>query len=179
MHNINTKPSRIMIFGRPGSGKSTFAHTLHLISKLPLHHLDKHYFISNWIERDKQEFLNIQQSFVNSKKWIIDGNSIQSLEIRYAKADLVLYINFPKWICIYRILKRILFPNTEIDDRADNCKDRISWKLLEYSWTFDQRVTKFLAYLREQYSEVKFIEITNSSMLQKLEDSLRKQYDRN
>lgn len=179
MFNTKKRPNRIMIFGRPGSGKSTFAHAIHCILKLPLHHLDKYYFINNWVERDTQEFLDIQQSLVSSKKWIIDGNSIKTLEIRYAKADLVLYINFPRWICIYRILKRILFPNTEIDDRADNCKDRISWKLLKYSWTFDKRIKGPLMHLHKQYPEVKFVEITNLSMLKKIENSLRKQHARN
>ena len=64
-----------MIFGRPGSGKSTFAHDLHKITGLPLHHLDKHFFTRNWVERDKQEFLDIQQSIVDTDSWIIDGNT--------------------------------------------------------------------------------------------------------
>lgn len=168
-----------MIFGRPGSGKSTFAKYLHEITKLPLCHLDKHYFSNNWVEREKQEFVDIQQSFVNKKKWIIDGNSIKSLEMRYSKADLALYINFPRWICIYRILKRIFFPNTNIDDRAAGCTDRLSWKLLEYSWAFDKRTQKPLTYLQEKYPGVYFIEITNSAMLKKITHLLGKLYDQN
>jgi adenylate kinase family enzyme len=35
---------RIMIFGRPGSGKSTFATWLSRALNLPLHHLDKHFY---------------------------------------------------------------------------------------------------------------------------------------
>jgi|694.fasta_scaffold23898_6 adenylate kinase family enzyme len=165
---MKISPSRIMIFGRPGSGKSTFAHDLHKITGLPLHHLDKHFFTRNWVERDKQEFLDIQQSIVDTDSWIIDGNSIKSLEMRYAKADLVLCLNFPRWICLYRVLKRILFPNTKINDRAEGCKDSLSWKLLEYMWTFDQRVEKPIAYLRKKYPNIKFEKITNDRTLRKV-----------
>ena len=96
-----------MIFGRSGSGKSTFAHDLHKITGLPLYHLDKYFFTRNWVERDKQEFLDIQQSIVDTHFWIIDGNSIKSLEMRYRRADLVLYLNFPRWLCYIRVFKRI------------------------------------------------------------------------
>jgi adenylate kinase family enzyme len=171
---MENKPSRIMLFGRPGSGKSTFANALHKITGLPLHHLDKYYFVENWVERDRQEFLDIQQSIVDTDSWIIDGNSIKSLEMRYAKADLVLYVNFPRWICLYRILKRILFPNTKINDRAEGCRDSLSWKLLEYTWTFDQRVEKSIEYLCKKYPDIKFVKIRNDRILQNLKLSFVK-----
>jgi adenylate kinase family enzyme len=103
-----------MIFGRPGGGKSTFAVWLSDALQLPLHHLDKHFFTANWIERDYNEFLSIQKNIVTGKTWIIDGNSIHSLETRWSHADLVLYFNYPKWICYWRILKRFLYPNCNI-----------------------------------------------------------------
>jgi len=156
-----------MIFGRPGSGKSTLALTLHKITKLSLHHLDKYFFVNNWTERDTQEFLDIQESLVKRTKWIIDGNSIKSLEIRYSRADLVLFLNYPRWICYYRALKRIFSKNLEIDDRAEECTEKVSWKLLKYMWSFDQRVEKPIAYLREKYPEVKFIEIKKDQELHK------------
>jgi len=150
-----------MIFGRPGSGKSTFTNVLHKTTGLPLHHLDKHFFTKNWIERDTQEFLKIQQSIVDTNSWIIDGNSIKSLEMRYSRADLVLYLNFPRWLCYIRVFKRIFDKNIAIDDRAEGCRDSASWKLLEYMWTFDQRVAKPITYLREKYPDAPFVKISN------------------
>lgn len=37
---------KICIFGRPGSGKSTFALQLHKKLNLPLYHLDKYFYKS-------------------------------------------------------------------------------------------------------------------------------------
>ncbi len=158
-----------MIFGRPGSGKSTFSHKLHKQTNLPLHHLDKHFFIKNWQERDKQEFLDIQQSIVGQNAWIIDGNSIKSLEMRFCRAEFVLHFNYPRWICYARVFKRIFSKNAEIDDRAEGCREGVSSKLLQYIWTYQQRVEASIAYLKEKYPEVNFAEITSDQELQKFD----------
>ena len=163
---------RIMIFGRPGSGKSTFASWLSKILPLPLHHLDKHFYIENWVERDYNEFLQIQQDIVNSESWIVDGNSTRSLEMRWAKADLVLYFNFPKIICFFRILKRFLRPNTSFDDRASGCIEAIKWPLLKYMWGFEERVVKDVKIFKERYPNAVFKEIKNDGDLNKLKNEL-------
>lgn len=59
-------PKRIMIFGIPGSGKSTFALKLSRLLNLPLFHLDKYFFVSGWEERNYEEFLQIQQGLYRS-----------------------------------------------------------------------------------------------------------------
>ena len=46
-----------MIFGRPGSGKSTFANQLGKKLKLLVYPLDKYFYVRNWVERDKQDSL--------------------------------------------------------------------------------------------------------------------------
>lgn len=52
--------NKIMVFGLPGSGKSTFATKLAQSLNLPIYHLDRHFYVENWVERDYQEFLEIQ-----------------------------------------------------------------------------------------------------------------------
>ncbi|WP_202943300.1 P-loop NTPase family protein [Candidatus Amoebophilus asiaticus] len=70
---MDKRSTRIMIFGRPGSDKPTFALTLHQATGIPLYHLDKYFYTINWVERDYAEFLTIQQSLIDTKSWIIDG----------------------------------------------------------------------------------------------------------
>ncbi|OYZ36510.1 MAG: DNA topology modulation protein [Alphaproteobacteria bacterium 16-39-46] len=163
-----------MIFGRPGSGKSTFALKLHKATKLPLHHLDKHFFEENWIERDYQEFLNIQQALVDQEAWIIDGNSLKSLEMRYGRADTALYFNFPIGQCYWRVFKRLFDKNPEIDDRAEGCRETVKMDLLRYIWRVPKRVALYLDFLRETYPNVRFIEIKSKRDLKKLEQEFLK-----
>ena len=156
---------RVAIFGRPGSGKSTFALDLKDQTGFPLHHLDKYFYIKNWIKRDHGEFLKIQKGFVDENKWIIDGNSLKSLEMRYAKADLILYFNYPKWICYWRIMKRLFSKDSKIQDRALGCKEQITFKFLAYIWTFEKRVEIQLKTLKEKYPLKKIIEINSGKDL--------------
>lgn len=169
---MGKKYKRIMIFGRPGGGKSTFALKLHRLSKIPLHHLDRHFYEANWIERDYQEFLKAQQSIVDSPSWIIDGNSTKSLEMRYSKADLVLYFNFPRLVCYWRILRRLFDKDPNIEDRAYGCKETIRISLLRYMWTFEGRVARQLVELRKKYPRVEFVEIRSYESLRKLTERL-------
>jgi len=57
------------------------------------------------VERENTEFTRIQQSIVDSDSWIIDGNGISSLETKSPRADMVLYFNYPWYICLFRLLK--------------------------------------------------------------------------
>jgi len=166
-------PKRIIIFGRPGAGKSTFAIKLHRATGIPLHHLDKHFYEADWKERDYNEFISIQQKFVSEDSWIIDGNNTKSLEMRYARANLVLYFNYPRGLCYWRIFKR-LFMKSVIDDRAEGCKETVRWSLLKYIWSFERRVAEPIERLKKCYPEVKFIEVNSDEGLLELYDILEK-----
>lgn len=157
---------RIMVFGRPGSGKSTFSDELSKALNLPLHHLDKHFYEENWAKRDYSEFLEIQQNIVNSQSWVIDGNCTKSFEMRWAKSDLVLYFNFPKPICYFRVFKRFFKPNA-FDDRAFGCFETIQMSLLKYMWSFEKRVKNQVVTFQGEYSAI-FKEIKNDHELKEL-----------
>ncbi|WP_419418753.1 DNA topology modulation protein [Legionella sp. D16C41] len=158
-------PHRIMIMGRSGSGKSTFAYQLHQHTKIPLYHLDKYFFTDYWVERNYQEFLSIQQSLVNQEQWIIDGNSTKSFEMRYQRATMCVYFNYPRYRCYWRALKRFFCKDRRIDDRAPNCPEKLSWSLLKYMWGFENRVQALLIYLKENYPQTYFVEIRSDKEL--------------
>lgn len=154
--------NRIAIIGRPGSGKSTFAVELFKRLRLPVFHLDKIFFTDHWKERNQEEFLRLQQEWIDHPRWIIDGNSLKSLEMRYKTADHIFVFLLPKWRCVWRIIKRrIQHKNPSIDDRANNCPEKISWKLLYYTWSFEDRLFPILKELHEKYPQTKLTFITS------------------
>lgn len=169
----NNRYSRIVIFGKSGSGKSTFAYKLHKTTQLPVHYLDRYFFTTNWVERDYQQFLALYQSLVRQERWIIDGNVIKSLEMRYQRAELCIYFNYPRWRCLGGIIKRYFFKDRQIKDRAEGCSETIRWKLISYIWTFNKRTNAQIEQLKKSYPSVTFIEIKNSNDLKKLEKQLR------
>lgn len=157
--------NRIMIFGRPGSGKSTFAFQIHKKTNLPLYHLDKYFYTHNWVERNYKEFLSLQQELVDQDQWIIDGNCTKSFLMRWQRADIVIYFHYPRMLCYWRVVKRLFFKDQVIDDRAVGCKEKVSWRLLTYMWSFNNRVKIRINTLKQIFPETSFIEIRNDQEL--------------
>ena len=150
---------RIVIFGRPGSGKSTFAVNLGAKTGTPVYHLDKYFFDDHWRERNTEDFMRDQHEIVSKESWIIDGNSLRSLDIRYAKADAVIYFYLPFYLCLFRTFKRFFIKDVRIDDRAENCHEKVSWKLVKYMRSFEERAQKELMVLRKKYPKIRFYEV--------------------
>ena len=160
-----SQAQRIVIIGKPGCGKSTFALSLSKRVKLPLLHLDKIFFVENWAYRNYSDFLDEQQSWIDQDNWIIDGNSIQSLWRRYSRATMVIYFNYPRWLCYARIFKRFFSHDPEIDDMPNGCTKNISWKLLTYLWGYENRINPVLEWLKECEPDVPFYEIRSDDEL--------------
>lgn len=125
---------RIMIIGSPGSGKSTLARKLSQDLKLPLIHLDK----LNWID-DKETvseeiFLERLNKAVAGKSWIIDGNYGSSMALRLKRAELVIWLQVPRFICLYRIFKRFLL--SLLQKNPSGNPRRIDWDFVCFVWNF-------------------------------------------
>jgi adenylate kinase family enzyme len=156
---------KIMIFGRPGSGKSTFAVQLAQGLGIPVYHIDKIFFEQAWIKRERSEFLALKQEWIDKECWIIDGNAISVLESRFSKADVALYFNFPWYICLYRIVKRLWSRDKRIDDRAPNSPERITWDLIKYMLNFRAKYNTSIENLAQKFPKVMFREIRNAQDL--------------
>jgi len=159
---------RIMIFGRPGSGKSTFASKLARASGYPLHHIDKLFFLPGWGMRSFDELESILQPIVAGDEWIIDGNVLDCLESRYARAELALYFHYPRYRCYWRILKRFFYKDPQIDDRAPECPETLWLKLLRFIWFFESLAAPHIERLRVKYPQVRLVEVTSDADLQRV-----------
>ena len=130
---------KIAIIGSCGAGKSTLARSLGAKLNLPIIHLDAYYWKSGWQETEPDRWLKVQQELMKGDRWIIDGNYGGTMNIRLAAADTVIWLDFNRYICLNRILKRNLqyFGRTR-PDLAANCPERLNWEFLVYVWNFPQ-----------------------------------------
>lgn len=124
---------KIAIIGYSGSGKSTLAKELSKYYKAPVLFLDTINFLPNWIERDRDEGRLIVCDFMKNDSWVIDGNYSDFFQKeRLEQADKIIFLNFPRRICIYRALKRYFkYKNTTREDMAKGCIEKID---LEFIW---------------------------------------------
>jgi adenylate kinase family enzyme len=132
---------KILIIGSSGAGKSTFARRLHRAIGLPLIHLDRLYWKPNWVETtDKSEWKRTIENALRGDAWILDGNYSGTLEMRLEKCDAVIFLDLPRLLCIYRILKRVaLYKKGSRPDMADGCDERFDWEFVKIVWNYPTR----------------------------------------
>jgi len=124
---------RVMIVGPCGAGKSTLARKIHQLTGLDLVSLDQYYFKPNWVETPPDEWASKVKELASRPSWVIDGNYGGTMDLRIKKADTIIFLDYPTWKCLFRVLKRTtLFYNKKRPDMAEGCKERFSFSFLHY-----------------------------------------------
>ncbi len=136
---------KVMVLGCCGAGKSTFARQLHSITELELVHLDQYYWKANWQETPKHEWENIVQHLAQKSHWIIDGNYSSTIDIRIQEADTIIYLDYPTWKCLWRVLRRIYkYRGIVRPDMPQGCNERFDWEFIHYVATFNLTRRKYI-----------------------------------
>ena len=98
---------RVLVIGHPGAGKSTLAARLGELTGLPVIHLDKEFWREGWVQMPRSEWKGKTERLVQGDEWIIDGSYDHTLEIRLARADTVIFLDFSRYLCLWRVCKRV------------------------------------------------------------------------
>ncbi len=164
---------RIAIIGLPGSGKSTFAMELGDILHLPVHHLDNYCFV-NGVKADPQDLIANQQKLVDQESWIIEGCSIKTLEMRLRRADMVVYLDFPRLLCVWRVFKRLFMLDHDLS--KSGCATLVNWELLKYIWNFKKEKSERIEALRAQYPKLDFYVLKSAKELDQFVQNIKVSY---
>jgi adenylate kinase family enzyme len=97
---------RVVVTGLAGAGKSTFSRALSEKAGLPVIHLDLHFWKPGWVEPSDAEWRETQRVLLAGDEWIADGNYHATLELRLERADTVVFLDTPWWVCARRALVR-------------------------------------------------------------------------
>jgi adenylate kinase family enzyme len=136
----STTMKRILVIGSGGSGKSTLAVRLGRLLKIEVVHLDSIYWHPGWVETPKVEWKRTVEKLVEHPEWVIDGNYSGTLETRLEACDTVVFLDFPRLKCLWRVIKRMaLFRNSIRPDMARGCPERLDLRFLLWVWTYSTR----------------------------------------
>lgn len=146
---------RVLIIGCSGSGKSTLAIQLGELLNLPVIHLDAHYWNAGWIETPWFEWDMKVIELIKGDSWIIDGNYARTLPLRIERADTVIFLDFPRYLCLYRIYKRIAqsYGRTR-PDMAEGCREQFDREFTMWVWRFRRDIRPKIIDILEQFPDV-------------------------
>ncbi|MEH2257160.1 AAA family ATPase [Nostoc sp.] len=124
---------KILIIGSGGAGKSTLARELGTILSLEVIHLDAWYWNPGWVETPKTEWQSIIQDLTLRESWIMDGNYGGTLDVRLSVADTVIFLDFPRILCLSRVIKRrFTYAGQSRPDMALDCPESPSITFQDY-----------------------------------------------
>ncbi|NUB46057.1 AAA family ATPase [Fertoebacter nigrum] len=99
---------RVMIVGQPGSGKSTLARALGARTGLPVVHMDHIHWQPGWVERTAAQKDRLCAEVEAREEWIFEGGHSRSYANRVARADLLIWVDVPVALRLWRVTRRTL-----------------------------------------------------------------------
>jgi adenylate kinase family enzyme len=128
---------RILVIGMAGAGKSTFARSLSAKTGLPVIHLDVHYWKPGWVKPSENEWREKQGRLLAGDAWIADGNYYETLDVQLERAETVVFLDTPWWICAGRAFARGL--RKPVGEMPEGCEDSVGRRLRD-EWGIVGRV---------------------------------------
>jgi adenylate kinase family enzyme len=132
---------RVVILGCSGVGKSTFARRLGARIGAPVVHLDALFWRPGWKEPENEAFRAAVAAAIVGDAWITDGNYVgRTFDLRLPRADTVIFLEQPRWLCVFRILWRWVtnFGHSR-PDMAEGCFEQFDWTFFLWVWNFERQ----------------------------------------
>ncbi len=126
---------RIWITGSAGAGKTTLANRLGKHLGIEITHRDAISWYGNWQMRCEEKQIEMVQEMTKKRQWIFDSNrfSASKLDGRYATCDTIIALEFNRFLCLLRVLKRY-YQNkgTVRADLVDECYETVDFEIIKY-----------------------------------------------
>jgi adenylate kinase family enzyme len=139
-----------MIVGQPGSGKSSLARSMALRSGLPVIHIDKIHWRPGWVERGREEKTRLCRDAEAGDRWIFEGGHSATWDSRVARADLLIWIDRPLMLRLWRVLRRTLTGlGRTRPDLPEDCPEQLRRlpEFIRFIWSTRQTARARLARL--------------------------------
>jgi len=130
---------RVVVTGMAGAGKSTFSRALSAKTGLPVIHLDVHFWKPGWVEPSEDEWREKQRGLLTSDEWIVDGNYHATLDLRLERADTVVFLDTPWWVCAGRAFVRGI-RKRPVGVQLPNGCDESALRRLREEWSLVWRI---------------------------------------
>jgi len=162
--------------GSSGSGKSTLARQLGEITNIPAFYMDGLRFTSNRAEIPKDEFRAKQTEIVAKESWIFEGNSLGTMAQRMDRADTVVFIDYNRFFCIYRVIKRrVQIKKKPRLEMPYDWTDKVEWEFIKWIWNYPKR-TRPKIIEAMHIAEVQFFHLKTRKQVREFVEMMREMH---
>ncbi|HSA56678.1 MAG TPA: hypothetical protein VLE53_13295 [Gemmatimonadaceae bacterium] len=131
---------RVLVIGSGGAGKTTLARRIAAATGLPLIHLDALYWHPGWRATPNDEWDRVITGLCAREAWVMDGNYGRTLPVRLAACDTVVFLDTPRWRCLWRVIRRRMqYALRQRPDLPAGCRDRLTWEFVQWVWSYPKR----------------------------------------
>lgn len=99
---------RILVYGVTGSGKTTLARLIGERTGLPWHSVDDLTWEPGWVQVPDEVQRRRIEVICDGPEWILDTAYASWREIPLSKAELIVALDYPRWLSLSRLVKRCL-----------------------------------------------------------------------
>ncbi|WP_231881681.1 P-loop NTPase family protein [Deinococcus puniceus] len=97
---------RILVIGTTGSGKTTLARAIAGRLALPHGEQDAWNHQPGWQAAPTEHFRAQVAAFTSQNAWVMDGNYSKARDIGWARADTLVWLDYPGQVVFWRLLTR-------------------------------------------------------------------------
>jgi adenylate kinase family enzyme len=120
-------------------------------------------------------WLKTVEGLLEREAWVMDGNYSGTLPVRLAACDTVIFLDLPRAVCIWRVLKRVLMyrGGASRPDMAEGCPERFDLKFLRWVWGYPERTRpKVFRLLEEEARGKQVIRLRSRAEVRKFLDRI-------
>ena len=127
--------NRVAVIGSGGAGKSVFSRQLADRTGLPLIHLDREFWRPGWEPTPEDEWEARVRALVGGNRWIMDGNYGGTMDIRFAAADTIVFLDLPRVVCVTAAVWRSLrHRRASRPDMTEGNREKLDPAFLKWIW---------------------------------------------
>jgi adenylate kinase family enzyme len=102
-----------MIYGVTGSGKTTLARQISERTGLPWYAVDDMTWEPGWVTVAPEEQRRRIAAVCAKDQWIIDHGYSSWLDLVLARVELIVALDYPRWLSLGRLIRRTLLRNLD------------------------------------------------------------------
>lgn len=104
--SVSSTPSRILVYGVTGSGKSVLAERISAAVKVPWYSVDDLTWEPGWVQLPVEDQRIRISAICAQERWVLDSAYGQWLDIPLARAEMIVGLDYPRWLSMARLIRR-------------------------------------------------------------------------